>query len=56
MKYTFLTLIAISSLFILSGCTNQPYKAKDKKCKYNPNMTSKQIEKKMDWKYCEESN
>ena len=55
-KYIILTLLTITSLFILSGCTSQPETAKNKKCKYDSKMTSKQIEAKMNWKYCEESH
>jgi len=55
-KTIILTLLTISSLFILSGCGSQNVDTpKQTKPKYSPDMSSAQVEKAMDWRYCEES-
>lgn len=40
--------------FIFSGCVNKTSVAKSDAQKYNPSMTSQQVEEVMGWKYCEE--
>lgn len=54
-KSIILLLLAIA--FLTSGCvsTNSNVAKSDIK-KYDSSMTSKQVEEKMGWKYCEESN
>ena len=46
-----LLLTSISLAFFLTACSNPS--TPTKKCKVKPNMTSKQIEKVINWKYCE---
>jgi hypothetical protein len=56
-KNILLLITAVVTLSVFSGCDKQPDTPKNnKKCKYTSDMTSKQVEKKMKWKYCEESN
>jgi uncharacterized lipoprotein NlpE involved in copper resistance len=57
-KLVTLTLLVVSSVFVLSGCDNQPNTPKVDKSKVqvNENLTSQQLEAKIGWKYCEEYN
>ena len=53
MRQVILSITALAFIALFNGCTNDPTPPKN--CKVKEGMTSKQVEKAINWKYCKES-
>lgn len=49
-------LTLLFTIFVFAGCSSTQPKVASNETKFDSLLTSKQIEEKLNWKYCEESN